>query len=504
VLELRSLVQLALARAGSIFGPSALLLLGACTPGPGQPAVKSTAAPERAAIASSALRLDYRVRLDAELRGIDVRVCFEGDPGKTLASGFEGAASALQGAWLEPAAGAAQDRPPLLVVDRHIDLTGVPPGACVGYRIDLLAAESGLRLAVERRGEAIATNVALWLWRPERWRAVADSTATLELPDGTRASLPWPRQGDHYRLPQSALAFYAFGAFGRFELERFETGGATLEVAVLPGLSPSTRQHVVPWLKTAAELASQPLGRFPRTSAHVVVIPSAAGDEPVRFAMLGRGGGASVVSLLASDAERQALLDDWVAVHEFCHMLHPFLERRDAWLSEGLATYYQEVLRARTGHQPEATAWRRIHDGAALGRAAHDTLEQASAEMFQTSNFRTVYWGGAAFALLADLELRKSSAGQRSLDDVLGALAGEVAAQQATQPAGRLIARMDEIAGAPIVSGLFERWVTGPRFPDLTDAYRELGVRVDDGKVQIDPAAPQASIRAAIMGSQGE
>ena len=180
----------------------------------------------------------------------------------------------------------------------------------------------------------------------------------------------------------------------------FEIAGSTLEVAVLDGRSPRTRQHVVPWLKTAAELASQPLGRFPRASAHVVVIPSAPGDEPVRFAMLGRGGGASVVSLLASNAERQALLDDWVAVHEFCHMLHPFLQRQDAWLSEGLATYYQEVLRARTGHQSEQDAWRRIHDGAALGKTAHGSLEQASAAMFQNANFRMVYWGGAAFALL--------------------------------------------------------------------------------------------------------
>jgi hypothetical protein len=479
-------------------------LLCACTRGPGHPAAPSVAPPALAPTAAPPLRLDYRIRIDAALRNMEVRVCFEGDPGKTLASGFAGAASALDAAWVERGAGQARDALPLALVDQRIDLSGVPSGACVGYRIDLFAAESSLRLAVERRGDAIATNVALWLWRPERWPAVADLTATLELPEGMRASLPWRREGDHYRLPRSTLAFYAFAAFGRFEVERFDTGGASLEVAVLDGLSPSTRQHVVPWLKTAAELASQPLGRFPRGNAHVVVISSPPGDRPVRFAMLGRGGGASVVSLLASDAERQALLDDWVAVHEFCHMLHPFLQRQDAWLSEGLATYYQEVLRVRTGHQPEATAWRRIHDGASLGKAARGSLEQASAEMFQTANFRLVYWGGAAFALLADLELRASSGGRRSLDDVLRALAGEVAAQQAAIPARSLIERMDEIAGAPIVSRLFERWVAGPRFPDLTDAYRELGVQVDDGKVRIDGAAPQAKIRAAIMRPRGE
>jgi len=303
-------------------------LLGACACGSGYAAPPAS---PPASTATAPLRLDYRVRLDAELRNIEVRICFEGDPGKSLASGFEGAASALDAAWIERGAGHSDDVLSLAVVDQRIDLTGIPAGACVGYRIDLLAAESALRLAVERRGDAIATNVALWLWRPERWRVVVDLTASLELPANMRSSLPWPREGDHYRLPQSALAFYAFAAFGRFEVERIVTAGASLEVAVLDGLSPRTRLQVVPWLTTAAELAAQPLGRFPRTEAHVVVLSSPPGDEPVRFAMLGRGGGASVVSLLASQAERQAMLDDWVAVHEFCHMLHPFLERQDAW-----------------------------------------------------------------------------------------------------------------------------------------------------------------------------
>ena len=54
------------------------------------------------------------------------------------------------------------------------------------------------------------------------------------------------------------------------------------------------------------------------------------------------------------------LRTDWTATHEFSHLLLPYVSRRDRWLSEGLASYYQNVLRARDGRLSETDAWRKL------------------------------------------------------------------------------------------------------------------------------------------------
>lgn len=48
-------------------------------------------------------------------------------------------------------------------------------------------------------------------------------------------------------------------------------------------------------------------------------------------------------------ATTSELSRDWTATHELSHMLLPYVASRDRWLSESLASYYQNVLRARDG-----------------------------------------------------------------------------------------------------------------------------------------------------------
>jgi hypothetical protein len=230
-----------------------------------------------------------------------------------------------------------------------------------------------------------------------------------------------------------------------------------------------------------------------------VVIPAPASSEPVRFGTMNRGGGASAAMRLPVNAERGALERDWVALHEFCHLLHPFVAHEDAWLSEGLATYFQEVLRARSGMQPETTAWRRLFDGARLGRGAEGSLAQESAGMFASASFKTVYWAGAAFALIADVEVRKHTGGRLSLDAVLRKLAPYFRSQPRVFSAAEVMTRMDEVVGAPLFAPLMQRWVQGPELPQLDALYAQLGVSVSGENVEFSAEAEDAWIRSAIM-----
>jgi predicted metalloprotease with PDZ domain len=219
----------------------------------------------------------------------------------------------------------------------------------------------------------------------------------------------------------------------------------------------------------------------------------------VHFGTVTRGGGASALMLIASDAGRDALLHDWVAVHEFSHLLLPFLRRQDAWLSEGIATYYQEVLRVRAGVEPEGDAWRRLYEGASLGRESVQTLAEESAAMMQTHAFKRIYWAGAAFALLTDAELRRTTEGRLTLDALLRDLAPTVTSQSRPWAARDLLAQLDGLAATTLFSRAMQRWVDGPTLPDLTELYARLGIRVRDGAVDFDPTAPDAWLRSAIM-----
>jgi hypothetical protein len=439
--------------------------------------------------------MDYEFTLDPALTEMRARVCFRGQPPADFVSGLAGGARYLGGAWLETAGG----RAPLAASAAGIDLAAAPADACIGYAIDLAAASEPGSFHVQRRGDALVTNIALWLWRPTRWREAGPVRVRFALPEQSRVLLPWPREADAYAPDHSAFAFYGYAVFGRFDVETIVAPGATLRAAVLDGFTATTRADLKSWLSRAAHTAALASGRVPGADAVVAVIPMPGSDRPVRFGMAARGGGTSLLLLVSEDASLYALARDWVAVHEFCHLLHPFVARDDAWLSEGLATYYQEVLRVRAGLLPELEAWRRLYEGSLRGRAADASLAEHSAAMFADRSFSMVYWAGASFALMADVELRRRSRGATTLDRVVSELARCCARGTEPVPARELIAQLDRIAGMPVFSELAQRWVLGPRLPDLDALYARLGLAPDAEGIEIVAGGEDAAIREAIM-----
>ena len=463
-----------------------------------------------AAAASVPVAIDYRLTFDSELQTLAVRACFRGAPPPELMCGTRGGSRYLQGAWIDTRAG----RRALPVQDGRIDLARLGSGGCMNYALDLARAARGFGVDAARRGSALAVNLALLLWRPARYQDIRELSAEVSMPPGMHALLPWTREpitaGDatparatRYRLDASALAFYGFGVFGRFDIEAIEAPGVTLQAAVLDGLSDATRAHVRPWLEAAARTAALSIGKVARSRVMVVVLPVPGFREPVRFGMAARGGGASLLLIVADNAELDALVRDWIAVHEFSHFLHPFVAREDAWLSEGLATYYQEVVRVRAGLQTQSEAWRRLYEGSMRSAGASTSLERESAEMFEKHSFSRVYWAGASFALLADAELRERTQGQRTLDDVMRALTECCSRNAKPMPARAVIAEMDRIAGVPVFSELMQRYVQGTQPPDLGPLFARLGISVGPDGVKLSEAE-QAATRDAIMRGAAE
>ena len=234
----------------------------------------------------------------------------------------------------------------------------------------------------------------------------------------------------------------------------------------------------------------------------LIVLPIGRGSSPVAFGLTGRGGGASVVLLISSDATDEEFIGEWVAIHEFLHLSMPFIRSEDVWLSEGFVTYYTSVLRTRAGFRDEQAGWESIVAGLtrARGSVSDLTLREAAVQMNQRLAYDRVYWGGAAVALLSDVTLRQASGGRRSLDDAMRELFECCANSPRRWSAAEVYEVFDRWAGAPVLSDLLARELDRAEFVNYEPALQALGVEDQGDQVLLSGEQPAAGLRRAITG----
>jgi len=450
----------------------------------------------------------YTVDVDEELERLRVTGCFDGEPPRTLHAEDERAARYLIGT-----------RVPGLFSER---LRPLPSGAgttmpvrpdrqgCVRYDVDpSRGASGGFRSLVLRRERALVLSPHAFLWYPAD---AGEVEVRFRLPAGFGASTPWRPIGggarsSAYRTGARPRSWNARIAIGDLSSHSIALPGGRLDVALLPGSPPADPDQMLRWLRRSGEALISAHGRLPSARVQVLVVPLGSGREPVPWGEVQRGGGDAVHLYIDQRQSEQAFLDDWVLVHELSHLLHPPMRGSGRWLYEGLASYYQNVLRARAELLDEETAWRKLHAGFRRGMAQTKrgrTLAESARNMPWTREYMRVYWSGAAIALLADLELRRTSGGTQSLDLVLGDLA------RCCLPADRkwtdreVVDKLDSLSEAEVFGRLYRRWLDSDRFPDLTAAYRELGLKaLNDKDVRLVGGTAERQSRRAIMAGAG-
>lgn len=427
----------------------------------------------------------YTITLDEPLSTMQVRLCFEGAPPAAIAPihnngwhyvrNVEGRARTAEGLSTRDVAG----------------------DGCVGYEVDLAraAADSGgMNGALRVRGDVLAST-AVWLWAPSPRPARCVARARFELPQGVRVSSLWPRDAaGTYALDERAFAFVAYAGLGRFQSVDVGAPGACLHVEMLGGGLSIGAGATARAIATSAHAASTLFGHFPVPEASILVIPIPGRDIP--FGIVGRGTTPTVALIVGSESSEDELARAWVPVHELSHLATPYIARQDAWLSEGLATYYQEILRARAGMQSAERAWANLDEGFRRGSSdgTGRTLAEESADMMGTAAFARVYWAGTAILFAADVELRRRTGGASSLDRALARLAGE----RRTQPmsASELVAAIDEQG---VIAALVARWLGATEFPDLRETYDALGLARRGGELALEGGAEAAALRASIV-----
>ncbi len=438
---------------------------------------------------------DYAVSLDDDLRTMRVEARFR-QPVYSLQARSRDAGQFL----IDVEDCAAHER--IRLRNRRMLL---PAGgaSCINYTVDLARAARS-----ERRNRYLAprnfvASPSRWLWRPD----VTDATrirVRFALPKDVGVALPWEPLGhDAYLLGPSPESANAPALFGTFEYHEITVPGATLRVTLPHAEPPLDRGAVLDWLTATATDVSLTYGRFPNPSPFVLVVPIGAnrpgGGSAVPFGRVIRDGGETIELFVDQRRPRADFLADWTATHEFSHLMHPYVERESRWITEGFAQYYQNVLLARSGAYEEQKAWQKIHEGLERGRASRPELSpnEAAATGMRGARMK-IYWSGAALALLADVRLRERSGGAESLDNVLERLQSCCLPSDRVWSGTELFMTLDSLLDEPVFMPLYRRHADTAGFPDTSEAFARLGLRVDDGRVRLHSDADLAGVRESI------
>lgn len=445
----------------------------------------------------------YAVSVGPDLNTLTVHACFTPRAPDSLIGASHLAARAIRHATVKFGGHANAISP-----QGHVlALSPSPEDGCLNYSVDLAAirdSEPGFDAAWQQDGALILGN-GTWLWRPASGYRLE---FTFDLPPGIALSTPWEATGAHrYRAADTPVEWQGSVMLGRFVRQQIPVGTAELDVAIAGIRAPADLARIRHWLKTAAGEAAGVLGQLPVPRVQVLVMGLRGGRETAAYAATARGGGPALHITYNPALSDRAYRDDWIAVHEFSHLLLPYVDRRYAWLSEGLATYYQEVLRARSGRLSDREAWQALNDGFDRGDRqtnSHLTLNQATRYSAHRGQVMRVYWTGAAIFLLADRQLRTQSHGTQSLDTVLARFNACCRNPDRTWEGPELLDKLDALAGTDLFGELGRRYMYSRYFPNLRPLFADLGVSLERGRVRLDDKAPAAGIRAAIMTPQVE
>ena len=453
-----------------------------------------------ASLAQAAPLHRYTVTVDETLERLSVAACFDGPaPGMLVAD--DGASRFLAGIEVRGAPAARVE-----VGGREAAIAGAPDNACIDYRVALVPRTRGRQVGgpeTRRFGGDLLTAFGDWLWRP-RLSAGEDIELRFVLPPSVAVSAPWRRAGAGpapvYRLAGTPPEWTGVVAFSRFPLTVFDIAGARVELAMVGIDYPAQQSFVRGWIeRTARGVAAAGFG-FPVDSLQVVVAPGGQrGRSPVPWAYVGRGGGPAVHVFADLTRAPQDIERDWSLSHEMAHLFLPYLESRDAWLFEGLPTYLQHVLMARSGMIAEEEAWRRMYEG--FERAARVgeglSLREASERNGRGGIYLRVYWGGAALMLAADLRLRALKPSQ-SLDAALAGLRACCDDGDRRYGAEEVLARMDAATGSTVFAEVAAQYLDSRAFPDYQRLFRALDIEMLGGH-PILREGDSAPIRSRIM-----
>ena len=289
-----------------------------------------------------------------------------------------------------------------------------------------------------------------------------------------------------------------------FEMPRFpattlQIGGANLHIEFAGVESDLLRACIVAEIGRAAQTVAAYYGRFPVSSARILVVVVAGEHGVLHGTTWGREDGYPALTRLVvgQDTTPQELKTNWVMTHELVHTALPSLPDAQHWLEEGIATYVEPIARSQAGQLDREKVWAGMLEG-----MQHGEPEEFDRGLDHTHTWGRTYWGGALFCLAADVAIRKQTNNRYGLQDALRAIVAAGGAIDKDWPLTRILMIGDKATGTVVLQDLYKKWGDTPVRIDLPQLWGMLGIHEENGRAVFDDTAPLSQIRLAITASR--
>jgi hypothetical protein len=280
-----------------------------------------------------------------------------------------------------------------------------------------------------------------------------------------------------------------------FPATTLQIGGASLHIE-FAGVEPDLpRACIVAEISQAAQAVATYYGRFPVSSARILVVVVTGEHGVLHGTTWGRKDGYPALTRLVvgQDTTPHELETNWVMTHELVHTALASLPDAQHWLEEGIATYVEPIARSQAGQLDEEKVWTDMLEG-----MQHGEPQEFDRGLDRTHTWGRTYWGGALFCLVADVEIRKQTNNRYGLQDALRAIAAAGGTIDKDWPLTKILIIGDKATGTVVLQDLYKKWSDTPVPIDLPHLWQMLGIHVENGRTVFDDAAPLSQIRFGI------
>ena len=235
-------------------------------------------------------------------------------------------------------------------------------------------------------------------------------------------------------------------------------------------LSKAQQATVNTWVNQAIHATEHALGQLKQSHIIIELNPKYFTLEPVPWASVIRGDQDGVELHFNRYASAATLIQDWTLYHELAHLYHPLFNYKDFWVSEGLATYLQNVIMFNAGLISRAEFTHRLWSGLQRGklqtRSINNKLYAVTENMWPLKAQQRVYWTGAAFFIEAEIALNSQRSPRYTVSELLKQY--QKCCRSQNMQAKTFMSELDKISQTAIFSNLYQKYKARTDFPTIT------------------------------------
>jgi hypothetical protein len=256
-----------------------------------------------------------------------------------------------------------------------------------------------------------------------------------------------------------------------------------------------SKEVVVGWIESNACAIRAYYGKFPVPQL-ALILRSVEGSSSISYGNTFPGKTLKepprITIFVGTSASEEEFRRTWLLAHEMTHLTFPSLEREYHWLEEGIATYVEPIARAMTGLISSESVWYDLQKNIPRG------IPDDESGLDGAHDFGRIYWGGALFCLLADLEIRRVTDNKHSFQDALKAIMHREGTINTDRDIVEVLRTGDSAVGTTVLATLYEKMGKAAYKPDMEKLWLSLGVERSGDSVVFREDAPLASVRRNI------